>query len=341
MKISELPFYRCPVTGQNLKLITQFNVIENELIEGILSSHDNQEQYQVKNGIPDFTILSEKTKHQYAIELFKLKADEYDNYQHLSFETFNQNEVEVRNNMIDRLLLKGNSKVLEVNAGTGRDSVLILKRLSTNGILHVQDISGEMLSYCQKKLMNEQNPFEIHQGNASKLPYADNSFDAVYSFGGVGMNTYLNNKDAIAEMVRVTKIGGRVVFGGLSLAPWLRNTMFGKILVSHNEHYANQIEFKDLPTEARNLNISWILEGAGFVIDFTVGEGEPSGNFSYEIPGPRGGTLLTRYYGKLEGVTPETKALAIIARNKIGISMHAWLEQIIKSEAEKILKIKD
>src|SRR5207247_2392921 len=149
------------------------------------------------------------------------------------------------------------------------------------------------------------------------------------SFGGVGMNTYSNNKEAIAELVRVTKKDGKIVFGGLSLAPWLRNTFFGKVLVNHNVHYANEITFNDLPIEARNLNLQWILAGAGFVIDFSVGEGLPAANFEYEIPGPRGGTHLTRYLGHLEGVTPETKELAQKAREKLGVSMHKWLDELI------------
>jgi len=201
----------------------------------------------------------------------------------------------------------------------------------------VQDISREMLLICQEKLKNVDVETEVHQGNASKLPYAAQTFDAVYSFGGVGMNTYSNNKEAIAEMVRVTKIGGRIVFGGLSLAPWLRSTHFAKVLINHNSHYANDILLNDLPIQARNLNLNWILEGAGFVVDFTVGSGEPKANFDYQIPGPRGGTLLTRYMGNLEGVTPETKNLALKAREKLGVSMHQWLEDLIKREAEKVL----
>ena len=151
------------------------------------------------------------------------------------------------------------------------------------------------------------------------------------------MNTYSNNKEAIAELVRVTKKDGKIVFGGLSLAPWLRNTFFGKVLANHNIHYANEIRFTDFPVEARKLNLSWILSGAGFVIDFSVGNDEPAANFEYEIPGPRGGTHLTRYLGNLEGVTSETKKLAFQAREKLGISMHEWLEQIVKREAEKVL----
>jgi ubiquinone/menaquinone biosynthesis C-methylase UbiE/uncharacterized protein YbaR (Trm112 family) len=338
MKETSKDIYRCPACHSKLVLAIK------KQSQGVVSEGEfkcsAKHTFSIKDGIPDFTIYGEIKKNEYALTLFKDKAKGYDKYQHLSFETFYQAETTVRNSMIDRLHLKANSKVLEVNAGTGRDSVLIAKRLSKKGLFHAQDISREMLDFCKDKLKNTEVSAEIHQGNASKLPYADKLFDAVYSFGGVGMNTYSKNKEAIAEMLRVTKTGGRIVFGGLSLAPWLRDTFFGKVLVNHNEHYANEITFTDFPIEARNLNISWILEGAGFVIDFSVGEGEPGANFNYEIPGPRGGTHLTRYLGALEGVTPETKKLAQKAREKLGISMHKWLDELVKREAEKVLKNK-
>lgn len=339
MKIENLKNYRCPFSGSELELEKNAIIADGRVIEGVLKPKNTESKYFINDGIPNFKIHNEieKDKNEYAIELFKQKAKEYDKYQHLSFETFFEDETVVRNSMIDKLKLCPDSKVLEVNAGTGRDSLLIAKRLSKDGLLHIQDISREMLEICKTKLQDLEVPTELHQGDACKLPYADKTFDAVYSFGGVGMNTYSNNRDAIAELVRVTKINGRIVFGGLSLAPWLKNTFFGKVLINHNFHYANEISFNELPIQARNLNLNWILAGAAFVVDFSVGDGEPIANFSYEIPGPRGGTHLTRYLGNLEGVTSETKEMALKAREKLGISMHQWLEELIKKEAEKIL----
>lgn len=341
MDNQSLGIYRCPITKSELKIVESISTIDENLVTGKLINTEGK-MYEVKEGIPNFTHVDEKEKEkkEYAKSLFREKAKLYDKYQHLSFETFYKSEDEVRNSLIDKLELRKDSKVLEVNAGTGRDSLLISRRLSKEGLLHVQDISREMLEVCKGKLSDTDVPHEIHQGDATKLPYADNTFDAVYSFGGVGMNTYSNNKDAIAELVRVTKKDGKIVFGGLSLAPWLKNTFFAKVLVNHNDHYANEINFKDLPIEARDLNISWILEGAGFVIDFKVDEGEPNANFDYEIPGHRGGTHKTRYLGKLEGVTTETKEIALKAREKLGISMHKWLDDLIRKEAERILKEK-
>ena len=73
-------------------------------------------------------------------------------------------------------------------------------------------------------------------------------------------------------------------------------------------------------------------------IDFSVGEGEPTANFNFEIPGVRGGTHLTRYYGQLEGVKPATAELAWEAQKLADVSMHQWLDTLIRREALNIIK---
>ena len=337
MKIDYIKYLICPKSGSKLSLENKELDNNGDVISGYLINEIN-DRYPISSGIPNLLMnSSDSVKDNYALDLFKEKARQYDKYQRLSFETFYQNETDTRNSMIDKLHLKADSKILEINAGTGRDSLLIQERLSEEGILFVQDISPHMLEVLQEKTKEIKIPLSITQSNAVHLPYTDNTFDAIYSFGGVGMDIYADNKKVMAEIVRVAKLGARVVIGGLSLAPWLKDTEFGKILLNHNFHYGNEIKFSDFPIEARDFTLNWILSGAGFVIDFTIGEGEPEADFDYEIPGIRGGTHKTRYYGKLEGVTPETKELANMAREKLGISMHEWLDQLVKQEANKIL----
>lgn len=58
-----------------------------------------------------------------------------------------------------------------------------------------------------------------------------------------------------------------------------------------------------------------------------------------------GGSFNTRYFGKLEGVSKETKELAKKANLKMyeeqGISMTEWLDSIILNEAKKVLMDKE
>ena len=75
-----------------------------------------------------------------------------------------------------------------------------------------------------------------------------------------------------------------------------------------------------MPVQARDVTIEYILGRAFYQLSFTVGVGEPKADFDFEIPGERGGTHRTRYYGQLEGITLDAKELAQRAREKRNIS---------------------
>ena len=91
---------------------------------------------------------------------------------------------------------------------------------------------------------------------------------------------------------------------------WLRETEFGKILMNSNSHYKFDIPLNYLDVSSRNVTLEYIIGGVFYIIKYTVGEGEPYADFDFEIPGVRGGTHRTRYYGHLEGVDNETLKLA-------------------------------
>jgi SAM-dependent methyltransferase len=226
--------------------------------------------------------------------------------------------------------------VLELSAGTGIDSKLIAKRLNKNGELYCLDISQDMLKHAKLKLKNIKVPFELICGTAVSLPFKDDYFDSLFCFAGVGH--FIDLKAALSEMARVVKPGGKVVFSEKNVPLWLRNTLYGKILINNNPMFADEVPLKFIPVEARKLCIRWINGNVHYVIDYSVGEGEPKGNFNLELPGIRGGSFYTRYFGQIEGVTKETKNLAIKAREILGISMHKWLDRIISKEAKKIIK---
>jgi len=157
-------------------------------------------------------------------------------------------------------------------------------------------------------------------------------FDAVYHFGG--LNTFSDIARAFKEAVRVTKPGGKVVMGDESMPPWLRSTEFGKVLMNSNPHYVYPLPLAHLPVEARQTRLRWIIGEVFYVIDFVVGVGTPPANLDFSIPGPRGGTHRTRYYGQLEGVSPEAKRAAQEAAARSGKSMHDWLSELVLREGK-------
>jgi hypothetical protein len=142
-------------------------------------------------------------------------------------------------------------------------------------------------------------------------------------------------------MARVTKPGGKVVVGDESMPPWLRNTEFARILMNSNPEFVYPLPLDKLPVQARKTRLEWIIGGVFYVIDFEVGEGEPKADFDFSIPGARGGTHRTRFYGQLEGVSPEAKQLAQKARVHTGKSMHQWLDEVVREAAQRDLKSAD
>ena len=68
---------------------------------------------------------------------------------------------------------------------------------------------------------------------------------------------------------------------------------------------------------------------------FAKGEGPPPLNLDLPHQGWRGGTMRSRYYGVLEGVTPEAKALARDAAAADGLSVHEWLDRLVRNAAAR------
>jgi ubiquinone/menaquinone biosynthesis C-methylase UbiE len=322
--------FMCPQTYKPLSYIDENK--ERKLItkDGI--------KYGFVNDMPNLVyppVLDSKEKHTLAF--YENRADVYDKFLYQTFKTHHEDETATRNGFIDKLNLKPDSKVLEIACGTGRDSVLIAKRLGEKGQLVLQDISPSMLKICREKLDEIPINKTFCISNAAYLPFPDNYFDATYSFGGLG--EFPEIKKSLAEMVRVTKVGGKIVVGDESMPPWLKNTYFCKVLAKTNPQFLVEVPLNEIPVEARKLTLQWVIGGVFYLIDFEVGDGEPKGDFDYEIEGIRGGTLRTRLEGELEGVTKEAKELAYKAAHAKGISMHNWLDSLVKEAAKKDLGI--
>lgn len=294
-------------------------------------------EYGFINGFPNLIyplILDEKE--QQTLSFYEDRAEVYDKFLYQTFKTHGENEEETRNSFIDKLHIGPGSRVLEIACGTGRDSELLGKRLGNDGQLVLQDISPAMLSLCKQKLSTQNLDKVFCLSNAAYLPFPDNYFDATYSFGGLG--EFPDIRRSLSEMARVTKVGGRVVVGDESMPPWLRNTYFSKVLTKTNPQFAAEVPLREIPVEARKVTLQWVIGSVFYLIDFEVGSGEPKGDFDYEIEGVRGGTLRTRLEGELEGVTKEAKELAYKAAKAKGVSLHKWLDLLVKDAAKKDLE---
>lgn len=259
-------------------------------------------------------------------------AEMHDNALRWVFRTFRSTEPELRERLAARLKLQPGWKVLVTGAGAGNDLPYLARHLQDSGTIHAQDFAQEMLlagvSRHRKALATEGLRLEFSVSDATRLPFADGSFDAAYHFGGI--NLFPDIGQGMAEMARVVRPGGRVVIGDEGVAPWLRDKEYGRMLIRNNGLYACDIPLAQLPECARDVGLSWELGNCFWVIDYTVGTGAPDIDIDVPHVGTRGGSVRSRYFGQLEGVDPALRDRLYAEAQRQGKSRVELIESLLK-----------
>lgn len=104
-------------------------------------------------------------------------------------------------------------RILDLAAGTGTSSVALA---ASGATVVAADFSPGMIAVGRRKYGHLPN-VEFVEADATNLPFDDAEFDAVtISFG---LRNVVDPKKALAEMLRVTKPGGRLVVCEFSTPP--------------------------------------------------------------------------------------------------------------------------
>jgi ubiquinone/menaquinone biosynthesis C-methylase UbiE len=290
-------------------------------------------RYPIQDGIPDFVLDSgQDNKNIDNQRYYRSRAHEYDRGNDAMFKMLLCDEDPVREGMIDALQIGPSSNVLEIGCGTCRDTTRLRARGAT---VYAGDLSREMLAIGRQRLQEAGADFRhlrLFRGNAMRLPFVDGSFDAAFHFGG--LNLFPDIGGALTEMARVVKPGGRVVAGDEGVGPWLSGTQFAKILKNSNPLFSHSAPIEKIPLNARDVMCRWILNGSFYLITFQVGLCEPELDLDVEFPGWRGGSHRTRYFGRLEGVSPELREIVVKQAASEGLSISAWLEKTLRKAAD-------
>lgn len=261
----------------------------------------------------------------------------HDNAYRWVFDTFGSNESMLRENLISRLHLSAGQKILVTGAGAGND-LPFLANCMQSGTIYAQDISKEMLLAGVDRYAHLHNYIGVEMyfsvSDAMQLPFASNTFDGAYHFGGI--NLYNDLRRGIHEMDRVVKPGGRVVFGDEGVAPWLKSTELGKMLIKNNPLYDYNAPLALLPDTANSVNLSWVLNHCFYVIDYTVSNEKPNINIDVPHIGKRGGSVRSRYMGQIEGINPELRDKIYAAAEKQGMSRVDYIEHLLRRYIEHI-----
>jgi demethylmenaquinone methyltransferase/2-methoxy-6-polyprenyl-1,4-benzoquinol methylase len=163
-------------------------------------------------------------------------------------------------------------KILDVASGTG-DFAFEALSLRPEKIIGL-DLSEGMMKYGKQKSLklNVHHVVEFIKGDSEKMPFTDNTFDAVTV--GFGVRNFENLETGLIEMYRVVRSGGKVAILEASMP---RNTIirllyslyFGKIVPVIGKVFSKDARaYNYLPESVQvfpeGLEFVKILENIGF-----------------------------------------------------------------------------
>jgi demethylmenaquinone methyltransferase / 2-methoxy-6-polyprenyl-1,4-benzoquinol methylase len=165
--------------------------------------NDNDLQHTTHFG---FKTVEEAEKQQKVGEVFHSVASKYDVMNdvmsagmHRSWKRF----------AADISGVKLGDKVLDIAGGSGDLSKLFSKKVGSTGEVILTDINASMLAVGRDRMIDAGLSVPATQCNAEKLPFPDNTFDCVIV--AFGLRNMTHKDEALKEMQRVLKLGGRLL----------------------------------------------------------------------------------------------------------------------------------
>jgi len=110
--------------------------------------------------------------------------------------------------MLLQALDNADQRILDIGCGTCAFAARVLESFPDTHVWGV-DLSDGMLRRCQKRRLAAQGRLQLVQADSARLPFKDNSFDAItctHSF-----HHYPCQELAVAEMHRVLRTGGKLL----------------------------------------------------------------------------------------------------------------------------------
>lgn len=124
---------------------------------------------------------------------------------------FVQNKIEAKKLRLLSLLPE-DKRVLEIGCGNGFGTTLIQKYFSPAEIQAI-DLDPRMIQRAEKRVKDPTIHFQV--ASATKLPFKNNSFDAIFDFGII--HHIPDWQTALQESHRVLKPGGELLLEDLSI----------------------------------------------------------------------------------------------------------------------------
>lgn len=167
-----------------------------------------------------------------------------------------------REEIVRLLGLSSGATLLEVSPGPGVFSPYLRDAVGETGVIVSADLSLNMLRQYRKN--HDQQGALLIQANAHHLPFEDNTFDALFHFGGI--NLFNEPTKALDEFVRVVRHGGIVAWGDEQMSPHFSHPLGRKVLPRLNPGFLKTPP--PPPQGIRDLCCYTVYEGLGY---FNVG----------------------------------------------------------------------
>ena len=121
--------------------------------------------------------------------------DRYHQVHSLNLRWFDELPSAIVSDVIQEFGIQKDHKLLEIGCGEGRDAIALLKR---GFRLLATDVSPNAISFCQDKLPDHQNSFQIVDCTTDCLP---ESFDFIYAIAVVHMLVLDSDRDAFYQFI--------------------------------------------------------------------------------------------------------------------------------------------
>jgi ubiquinone/menaquinone biosynthesis C-methylase UbiE/uncharacterized protein YbaR (Trm112 family) len=205
MKRSSLELLRCPACRSSLSMWDEGD--SDSVDAGELACAGCGRSFAIRDGIPRFIEAGELEGPDRRFAGF------YDRFSRL-YPCFTKlmflgmgGDRRARKEVLDRLELAG-GRVLEVSVGTGANLSYLFESPDVREVYGL-DISAGQLARCREVVTKRGWPVDLFLGTAEALPFQDEAFDSVLHIGGI--NFFTHKQEAIGEMIRVARPGGKIV----------------------------------------------------------------------------------------------------------------------------------
>ncbi len=259
---SLLPILRCPYEALPL------DMGEEEI-------YSDRQRYSIINGIPNLVeaenvaAIDELFQNQYG----EKTARKYDKMLKLQSLLIGCREPSQRKQLVDLLNPPYGGRVLEVAVGTGANLPYLARAIGPEGEIVAVDLSLAMMEEAQRRVGNLALPITFIRADGCYLPFKDDSFDAVFHFGGINMFGDIGK--GIAEMVRVAKPAAPIIVSDEGMSEKRRRSRLGRLVGNINSLNLCRPPFDKLPwQEIRDFRLYWAWREIFYVQRFVKGTRE-------------------------------------------------------------------